>query len=526
MSPKPGPRPWSERDGIPALLRTRSVTKTAAADNMPDLKPDLKKVARAIFRETLAGIDIFEAMRSKVSLKGSHLSITGIEPGASGIAVDLAAYGRVRLVALGKASIEMARGLVSVLEPAVTVEGIVVAPTIATPADANEHDEILAARDSAALPRVTPARTGAGPSSLRLIRAGHPEPDEESFRAAREILELLHLCGAGTLVFFLLSGGGSSLVELPLDAAITLGEMQQLNRVLVTCGASIAEINTVRKHLSAVKGGRLAAAAPTAMKVTLGVSDVPAGCESALASGPTLPDPSTIYDACRVIERYALLPRLPAPIRTKFDPAKFDHPATIPETPKEGDAIFALSRFALLLGMGDLFRCAQRAAEGHGCITVCDNTTDDWPVARAADYLLGELARIAVENPGHRVALIADGELSSPVTGGGIGGRNSAFVLACVEKIAEMLKTPSLQKMLVRKIAVLSAGTDGRDGSSPAAGAVADEETLARARSRNLDPAEFMLRSDSYSFFRALGDDIETGPTGNNLRDLRVLLAE
>jgi glycerate 2-kinase len=526
MSPKPGPRPWPERDGIPALLRTRSVTKTAAADNMPDLKPDLKKVARAIFRETLTGIDIFEAMRSKVALEGSHLSITGIEPGARSIAVDLAAYGRVRLVAIGKASIEMARGLVSVLEPAVTVEGIVVAPTIAAATAANEHDEILAARDATALPRVTPTRTSAGPSALRLIRAGHPEPDEESFRAAREILELLHACDARTLVFFLLSGGGSSLVELPLDPAITLGEIQQLNRVLVTCGASITEINAVRKHLSAVKGGRLAAAGPAAMKVTLGVSDVPPGCESALASGPTLPDLSTVYDACRVIERYALLPRLPAPIRTKFDRAKFDHPATIPETPKEGDAIFALSRFALLLGMGDLFRCAQRAAEGHGCFTVCDNTTDDRPVTHAADYLLGELARIAVENPGRRVALIADGELSSPVTGGGLGGRNSAFVLACVEKIAETLETPNRQKMLARKIAVLSAGTDGRDGSSPAAGAVADNETLERARSRNLDPADFSLRSDSYSFFRALGDDIETGPTGNNLRDLRVLLAE
>ncbi len=495
-------------------------------DLKSDLKPDLKDVARDIFRETLAGVDIFEAMRSKVALEGSHLSITGIEPGARSIAVDLAAYNRVRLVALGKASIEMARGLVSVLEPAVTVEGIVVAPKIATAPAANDNDEIFATRHATALPRAAQARTSAGPSGLRLIRAGHPEPDEESFRAAREILELLHLCDAGTFVFFLLSGGGSSLVELPLDPAITLGEMQQLNRVLVTCGASIAEINAVRKHLSAVKGGRLAAAAPAAMKVTLGVSDVPPGFDSALASGPTLPDPSTVNDACRVIERYALLPKLPASIRTKFDPAKFDHPATIPETPKEGDAIFALSRFALLLGMGDLFSCAQRAAEGHGCITFCDNTTDDWPVSRAADYLLGELARLAAENPGRRVALIADGELSSPATGGGIGGRNSAFVLACVEKIAEMLKTPSLQKMLARKIAVLSAGTDGRDGSSPAAGAVADDETLARARARNLDPAESALRSDSYSFFRALGDDIETGPTGNNLRDLRVLLAE
>ena len=283
--------------------------------NMPDLKPDLKSdlknVARDIFRETLAGIDIFETMRSKIALEGSHLAITGIEPDANSITVDLAAYRRVCLVAIGKASLEMARGLLSVLEPAVTVEGIVVAPKIATAAVANNNDEILAAPGAASLPRVAPARPGAGTSGLRLIRAGHPEPDKESFRAAHEILELLYRCDAKTLVFFLLSGGGSSLVELPLDAAITLGEIQQLNRVLVSCGASIAEINAVRKHLSAVKGGRLAAAAPAAMKVTLGVSDVPPGCESALASGPTLPDPSTVYDACRVIDRYALWPRLP-----------------------------------------------------------------------------------------------------------------------------------------------------------------------------------------------------------------------
>jgi hydroxypyruvate reductase len=332
-------------------------------------------------------------------------------------------------------------------------------------------------------------------------------PTAGSFAAGRAILELLAGCDERALVFFLLSGGGSALVEQPLYPEITLEDVQALNRLLVTCGAPIDEVNAVRKHLSATKGGRLAAAAPRAMKVTLGVSDVPEDRESALASGPTIPDPTTVEDAYRVVQRYALLPKLPASIR-----AKFERRALV-ETPKSGDPAFARSHFQILLGMHDLFHQAHRAAEAAGCVTFCDNSTDDWPLAKAADYLLEQLARFKQAHPDRPVALIADGEVSSPVTGDGIGGRNAAFVLHCVEKIAG------------KPVAVLSAGTDGIDGSSPAAGAAADGETLARARAAGLEPAECFRRSDSYTFFKKLGDTIETGPTGNNLRDLRVLLA-
>jgi hydroxypyruvate reductase len=323
------------------------------------------------------------------------------------------------------------------------------------------------------------------------------------------VLDLLKRANERTLVFFLMSGGGSALMELPLDPAVGLEDVRALNRLLVNCGASIDEINAVRKHLSAVKGGRLAAAAPYAMKVTLGVTDVPEGRESALASGPTLPDPTTVDDACSVIHRYSLLPELPAAIR-----ARFERPETIPETPKAGDPAFRRAVFQIVLGRDDLFHPAHRAAEAAGFVTACDNTTDDWPVERAADFLLTQLGELKRANPGRPVALIADGELSSPVTGTGFGGRNSAFVLSCVERIAG------------RPIAVLSAGTDGVDGSSPAAGAVTDGETSARARAMGLDPKDYFQRSDSYTFFRKLGDAIETGPTGNNLRDLRILLAE
>ena len=186
----------------------------------------------------------------------------------------------------------------------------------------------------------------------------------------------------------------------------------------------------------------------------------------------------------------------------------------MPETPKPGHPAFANAHFELLLGMDDLFHAAHHAVEAHGYVCICDNSTDDWNVEEAAENLLSQLEIWRRENPGQRVAVIADGEVSSPVTGDGVGGRNSAFVLRCIEKIAD------------RGITVLSAGTDGVDGNSPAAGAVADGATLARARALGLDPVAAFRESDAYSFFAKLDDAIVTGPTGNNLRDLRILFAE
>jgi glycerate 2-kinase len=257
-----------------------------------------------------------------------------------------------------------------------------------------------------------------------------------------------------------------------------------------------------------VKGGRLAAAAGRATKITLAVSDVPVGFESALASGPTLPDPTTRADVERIITRYGLMEKFPTELRSWISAGK------MPETPKPGDAAFANAQFLLLLGMDDLFHPAHHAAEAKGFRSCCDNTTDDWPVEKAAEYLLRQLEAQRAANPGRRVAVIADGEISSPVIGNGVGGRNAAFVLACVENIVG------------QRVAVLSAGTDGIDGNSPAAGAVADGETLGRAMEMGLDPRRAFQESDAHTFFARLDDAIVTGPTGNNLRDLRILLAE
>ncbi|MGH9791101.1 MAG: glycerate kinase type-2 family protein [Candidatus Acidiferrales bacterium] len=433
----------------------------------------LKEAAKQIFHDTLAAIDIPAALRRKLDRTGSQIR-------CGGQTIDLATFEVILVLSVGKAACATARGLLDALAPDFTATGILVAPAV-PPADL--------------------------PNFVRFV-GGHPVPNEDSLNAGSVALELLRNCNERSLIFFLLSGGGSALMEAPLYEDVALEDVQALNRVLVTCGAPIDEVNAVRKHLSAIKGGRLAAAAPAAMKITLGVSDVPQGRESALASGPTLPDPTTCDDVYRVVEKYRILDNLPAPIRARIAARELE------ETPKEGHPAFARAHFELLLGVNDLFAAARTAAEAQGFTVTCDNASDDWPLAKAADHLLKTLTHLKKQNDGARVCVIADGEVSSPVTGPGVGGRNSAFVLNCVEKIAG------------RSVAVLSAGTDGIDGNSPAAGAVADGLTHGRSIMSGLDYTEFFRRSDAYSFFRLLDDAIETGPTGNNLRDLRILLAE
>ena len=432
----------------------------------------MKRDAQRAFRATLAAIDISAAMERNLARNGAFVGV-GESP------IDLRAFDSIVAIAFGKAAFAMAEGLTRVLVPNFGVEGILVVP-------------------------VAPPRELHG---WKVFIGGHPTPNEASFAAGRAILARLAKCGERTLVFFLISGGGSSLVEQPLDPSITLSDFAQLHAALVTCGASIEEINAIRKHLSATKGGRLAAAAPLAMKATLVISDVPRGQESALASGPTLPDPTTVRDAERIAKAYGIVERLPASLRAAFE----NH--TLRETPKVGDAAFARSRFSIVLGEHDLMHAAHHACEAEGYVCVCDNSTDNWPIEQAADYLLALLERQKAANPDKCVAVLADGETRSPVTGDGIGGRNSAFVLACVPRIGG------------KDITVLSAGTDGIDGNSPAAGAVADGETVGRARAVSLNPEDFLRRSDAFSFFARLDDAIVTGPTGNNLRDLRILLA-
>ena len=432
---------------------------------------EAKQIALRIFHETLAHIDVPAAFERRVTCSGRRIFVNDWS-------CDLNKFTDVRTIAIGKAAHAMLRGFAQVL-PDIRFTGVASAPT--PPKDP--------------LPGIS------------YFVGGHPLPNEQSLLAARAALELLQGCTQNSLAVFLLSGGGSALMELPLDPRQSLEDVRSLNQILVTCGASIDEINAVRKHASATKGGRLTVAAAKATKLTFAISDVPQGKESALASGPTIADPATIADVFSVLDHYDIREKLPPSLRDWFASP------TLPETPKKNNPAFANSHFFPLLTSHDLFHAAHHAAESEGFITWCDNSTDDWPLERAAQFLLGQLEELRWANPGQRVALISDGEISSAVTGQGIGGRNSAFVLACVEKITG------------QPIAVLSAGTDGIDGNSPAAGAVADGNSLSRAREQGLSPRDFFTRSDSFSFFQRLDDAITTGPTGNNLRDLRVLLA-
>jgi hydroxypyruvate reductase len=309
------------------------------------------------------------------------------------------------------------------------------------------------------------------------------------------------------LCIFLISGGASAMMELPLDTSISLDDTVAFHRALVASGATIVEMNCVRKHFSAVKGGRLAVAAGSARKISLLVSDVPPEHLDALASGPTIPDPTTIEQCREIVARYSMFDRFPASIRRFFQSPE------VPETPKPGELDSPRWK---LLDSDELIEAAQTHAAGLGFHAVVDNSCDDWTYDAAADYLLERLRKLRREHP--RVCLISGGEvavkLPHSASSSGAGGRNQHFALY----LATQLHPND------GPIAVLSAGSDGIDGNSPAAGAVIDEHTLDGGWQRS-EAEQALAEFDSYSWLHSAGATVVTGPTGHNLRDLRILLA-
>ncbi|PYX30100.1 MAG: hydroxypyruvate reductase, partial [Acidobacteria bacterium] len=339
---------------------------------------------------------------------------------------------------------------------------------------------------------------------FRYFQGGHPTPTAESIQAADAILKSLNSLNAASLVIFMISGGSSAIVEKPMDDEITLADLSESYRVLVHSGAPIAEINAIRKHLSAVKGGRLAQAGYPAQQVSILVSDVPDATPDALASGPTMPDSTSIGDCERIVAKYGLMEQFPKSVGDIF------RQHILEETPKSDDPAFVRSRWWTVLSNKDAVEEASAAAARAGFAVEVDNSCDDWDYQKAADYLLQRVREL--RKSVSRVCLISGGEVTVSVQNGGVGGRNQQFALACAEKIVG------------EDITVLSGGTDGVDGNSPAAGAVVDGLTVERAG--GLDAVRGALaRFDAYPLFDTLGDAIVTGPTGNNLRDLRIVLA-
>jgi glycerate 2-kinase len=341
---------------------------------------------------------------------------------------------------------------------------------------------------------------------FRYFLGGHPLPNEESLLAGDAILRLVGTPSPETLVIFLISGGASAIAEKPIGASISLADMVHTYKALVHSGAPIAEINAVRKHLSAIKGGRLARAAAPSYQVSLLVSDVPEGALDALASGPTMPDTTTVASCYATAKRYNLLKNFPASVRALFERD------LLKETPKPNDREFERSRYTTVLSNATAVNAAVACAVLNGFAVEVDNSCDDWDYERAADHLLARLREL--RRGVSRACLISGGEVTVKVGANpGVGGRNQQFALYCAQKLAG------------DSITVLSAGTDGIDGNSNAAGAAVDGTTVERARQRGLDIAGALSRFNAYPLFDSLGDGMVTGPTGNNVRDLRILLA-
>jgi glycerate 2-kinase len=342
---------------------------------------------------------------------------------------------------------------------------------------------------------------------IEVVEAGHPMPDAAGLRGAQTMLALADSAGAGDLVLVLLSGGASANLIAPA-AGITFADKQSATRALLRSGANIGEINCVRKHLSRIKGGRLARHAHPARVVTLAISDVPGDDPAVIGSGPTVPDPTTLADAREIVRRYRLdLPE--AVTHALSDPAN--------ESPKPGDAIFAGTTYRVVARPADALAAARKRAEaaGYDCVMLGDRLQGE------AREIAAEHARLAcgLRGQGRRVAILSGGELTVTLRGGGRGGPNQEYALAL-----------SIHLDGAKGIGALAADTDGTDGGSgrpdDPAGAFVDDTTLARARSLGLDPAAFLADNDSTGFFNAIGDLFRPGPTFTNVTDFRAIVVD
>jgi hydroxypyruvate reductase len=342
---------------------------------------------------------------------------------------------------------------------------------------------------------------------IRLVEAGHPVPDEAGLQGTADILALAEAAGPDDLALVLVSGGGSANWIAPAGG-LTIADKQALTKALLASGAPISDINTVRKHLSRIKGGRLAARLHPARSLTLAISDVPHDDPSVIASGPTVPDPTTASDARAILARW----KIPATPQVSAVLASSDG-----ETPKPGDPVFANAEFKIIARPMDSLQAAAGIGReaGYEVVLLGDSIEGDAATVGA------EHGRLAIEalRAGRRMILLSGGELTVTVRGKGSGGPNQEYALALASCIDG-----------ARGISALSADTDGTDGGSGAAtdpaGAFADGTTLARARRLSLNAAHFLQDNDSKGFFNRLGDHLVTGPTGTNVNDFRCLLVD
>ncbi|HEY0323554.1 MAG TPA: DUF4147 domain-containing protein [Pyrinomonadaceae bacterium] len=487
---------------------------------------NLRRAALEIFHTALKELDAGAALRSRVHLDGSRLTVFDAAYNLDRRATPVYA------VAIGKAALSMAAALDEILGSRLGA-GIVAAPSQV------EAKMYALLRQLVSVGQVSEDEAGTeqfrrvvrravelceehdsqNPSPLssrwKMFEAGHPLPNQGSIDAAREAVALLQRADRErALVVFLISGGGSAAFELPRDARITLEDLREANRVLVSCGATIAEINSIRRAISSVKGGRLSALASNAQQICLIVSDTNPGEESTVASGLTFEPPEDAPEALYVLSRYHLEKSLPASVFRAVNEAT----TKVGKIQSNADI-----RHHLLLDNQSAIEAARRAAQAQGFLVELAPDIIEQPVDAGCRELLSRLYAGKTVDPDKVFCLISGGEFACPVRGNGTGGRNAETALRCVLDLDGQHQTDWSVKE--SHIVILCAGTDGIDGNSPAAGAIADETTIERARQFGLDAHASLERSDAYTFFYTLGDAIVTGQTGTNVRDLRIMIA-
>ena len=438
---------------------------------------ELKSPAAAIFHAGLAAVDPERCVRRHLRLDGGVLS-------AGEAAHDLKTAGRLYVIGFGKASAAMARSA----------------------------EEILGERIYGGL-IITKYGHGLPTARCRVMEAGHPVPDENGLRATAALLDLVAAAGPDDRILCMISGGGSALTPAPAPG-IRLADKQETTRLLLACGADIHEINALRKHLSRIKGGQLCRRTGGARMLSLILSDVVGDDLDVIASGATAPDPTTFGDCREILSRHGLLERLPGPVRRHLA-AGCD--GRVDETPKPGSPLFERVENRIVGGISDALAAAEVEAARLGfkpLVLTSSIQGEAREVARVLCAVAREVRRSGRPAPAP-VCLLSGGETTVTLRGTGTGGRNMELALSAAIELSGL---PG--------VLLLSAGTDGTDGPTDAAGAFADGTTVLRAAALNLSARRHLSSNDSYSFFQPLGDLLVTGPTRTNVMDLQVVLID
>ena len=439
-------------------------------------------MAKAIFSKALTAVDPSNILKDRIRIQRDRLSIK--MEGDSEKVFDLDAFDKIFVVGSGKASSAMAQTIEEIFGDRLT-KGVIT----------TKYGHLLPLK------------------KIKIIEAGHPIPDQKGYEGAKRIQRLLKESGPKDLVIFLLSGGGSALLPFPASH-IDLKEKQEATQLLLDCGADIKEINTIRKHISMIKGGWLAKWAYPSTVIGFILSDVVGDQLDVIGSGPTVPDHSTFEEAWEILKKYDLLKEISLSIQKQLRSGK---EGKVEETPKPGEVVFE-KVYNSLIGSNILALLeAKKEAESLGLNTVILSSSIEGETREAARFHTAVAKEvISSENPIPRPAcILSGGETTVTIKGNGLGGRNQEFVLAGALEISG-----------IEKVVILSGGTDGSDGPTDATGALADHTTVQRAKNMGMNPKVYLENNDAYSFFQKLGDLLITGPTHTNVMDVRVLLVD